>query len=421
MSQNLDELRDYKNSDLADPINQNSTNICISVYEVNHLIKQWKGWYGTKETNSDPSMSVYKDKIYLLYSSTNINMDIIDLRTGVTLSSKTYTGATQAIDIVANHLGVYMLANIDDGFKDNDSSDSYSTQNSNTNFAIILADHDGNIIEIESYDTTDAVNDLGAEYPKKLVVGIQNKQQPLYAFISSRGNDQNQRGGIYITQPTDQQALFKTGDTLVSCSSVTANCELCHSEGWFRWTDGYKIQDGECKLTCSDYFYHQYDDIDDSLDIDICVPCHQTCKTCSGPSEYECLTWDADKVPDLSKGTWTWNPSNLEKYLGLGGIWVSNWGHELTGIKQNKCVRGCSEDSDDYSQKANLLKALPKSTKTNCESLTKHFSFTENVTIYTPLSPENLMQESFTTTFWIKVKSTSYPSFIILSYGKLSC
>jgi len=123
------------------------------------------------------------------------------------------------------------MANIKDGFKDNDSSDSYSTQNSNTNFAIIFADHDGNIIEIESYDTTDSVNDLGAEYPKKLVIGIQNKQQPLYAFISSRDNDEGQRGGIFITQPTDQTALFKTGDTLASCGSVTPNCELCHSQG----------------------------------------------------------------------------------------------------------------------------------------------------------------------------------------------
>ena len=153
------------------------------------------------------------------------------MRTGFKLSSKTYTGGTEAIDMVVNHLGVFMLANIDDGFKDNDSSDSYSTQNSKSNFAIIFTDHDGNIIEIESYDTTDASNDLGAEYPKRLVVGIQNKQQPLYAFISSRGNDQNQRGGIYISQPVDQEVLFKTGDTLASCSSITPNCELCHSQG----------------------------------------------------------------------------------------------------------------------------------------------------------------------------------------------
>ena len=153
------------------------------------------------------------------------------MRTGFQLSSKTYTGGTEPIDMVVNHLGIFILANIDDGFKDNDSSDSYSTQNSKSNFAIILADHVGNIIEIESYDTTDAANDLGAEHPKRLVIEIQNKQQPLYAFISSRDNDQNQRGGIYITQPTDQEALFRVGDTLASCSSVTPNCELCHSQG----------------------------------------------------------------------------------------------------------------------------------------------------------------------------------------------
>jgi len=162
----------------------------------------------------------------LFYQSTTLHLDVIDLRTGSTLTSKTYSGAKNAIDIVVNHFGVFMLANIDDGFSDVDSSDSYSTQNGNNNFAIIFTDHDGSIIEIESYDTTDVANDLGAEYPKKLVIGIQNKQKPLFGFISNRDNDENQRGGIYITQPTDQDALFTIGNTLASCSSVTPNCEL---------------------------------------------------------------------------------------------------------------------------------------------------------------------------------------------------
>ena len=347
-------------------------------------------------------------------------MNIIDLETGLLLDSKSYSGGTNTIDIVVNHLGVFILANIDDGFKDNDSSDSYSTQNNNSNFAIILTDYDGNIIEIESYDTTDPSNDLGAQYPKKLVVGIQNKQQPLYAFVSSRDNDQNQRGGIYITQPVDQTALFKTGDTLTSCSSITPNCEMCHSQGWFRWTDGYKIQEGECKLTWDDNFYHQHDDSDPALDIDICVPCYQTCKTCSGPSENEWLSWDSDKVFDSFKGTWTCDPSTSDKYLGLNGEWVSSWGDELTGIKQNKCIRGCPEDTDDYSQKSSTTEALPKSIPINCGSLTKHFSFIEDVTSFTPVYLSNWMEKSYTTTFWIRVSSTSYETFKLLSYGKLS-
>ena len=378
-------------------------------------MKQWETWYGTKENDSTPMMSQYNNKLYMLYYSTGTHLDIIDVRTGVILASKTYIRGIKAIDMVVNHLGVYMLANIDDGFKDNDSSDSYSTQNSNTNFAIILADHDGNIIEIESYDTTDAANDLGAEYPKKLVIGIQNKQQPLYAFISSRDNNEGQRGGIYITQPADQQALFKTGDTLASCNSVTPNCELCHSQGWFKWTDGYKIQEGECKLTWDDYFYHQHDDSDDSLDIDICVPCHQTCKTCSGPSEYECLTWDADKVPDVSKGTWTWNSNN---YLGLDGVWVPNCGEELTSIYRNEWRRACPENSDDYLQRSSTTQPLPKSSRTNCLSLTKHLKLIEDVTSITPLLYYN-DQNSYTLTFWLRVSSTSHDSFPIFSYGKI--
>jgi len=406
----------YRHKISLDPIHLDKTEFWISSYEPERFLIEWENWY--ESDNSHPSISFYKDKIYLLYSSNKINLDIIDLRTGVTLTSKTYNGGTQAIDIVVNHLGVFMIANIDDGFKDNDSSDSYSTQNSNTNFAIILADYDGNIIEIESYDTTDAANNLGAEYPKRLVIGIQNKQQPLYAFISTRNNNQNQRGGIYITQPVDQEALFKTGDTISSCSSVTPNCELCHSQGWFRWTDGYKIQEGECKHTCDDYFFHQHDDNDPLLDINICVPCHQTCKTCSGPSEYECLTWDADKVPDATKGTWTWNSLNPEKYLGSEGLWVPNCGEELTGIKQNKCVRGCSEDSDDYSQKADLSQVLPKSTKINWESLTQHLSFSQDFSLTMRLNQFET-DKGVTTTAWIKVFPTFNSTFSLFSYGKL--
>jgi len=311
-----------------------------------------------------------------------------------------------------------MLANIDDGFNDVDSPDSYTTQNGNKNFAIIFTDHDGNIIEIESYDTTDPINDLGAEYPKKLVVGIHNKQQPFYGFISTRNNDENQRGGIYITQPTDQDALFTTGNTLASWSSVTSNCELWHSQGWFKWKDGYKIQNGECKLTCDDYFYHKHDDTDDTLDIDICIPCHQTCKTCSGPSENKCLSWDIGKVPDTSKGTWTWDPLSPDKYLGLNGEWTSSCGEELTGIYKDKWVRGCPEDSDDYSQRSNLVEALPKSSPINWENLTKHFILSEDITIPLPFYSERGVGDSYTATFWIRVNSTSYSNFTILSNGK---
>ena len=398
--------------------NEDAFSIWISVYQAEKFLSEWKDCYRTKDDDSNPSVSLFNDKIYLFYQSTDLHLDVIDLRTGSTLTSKTYSGTTSAIDIVVNHLGVFMLANIDDGFNDVDSPDSYSTQNGNNNFAIIFTDHDGNIIEIESYDTTDPSNDLGAEYPKKLVVGIQNKHQPLFGFISTRNNDENQRGGIYITQPTDQNALFTTGNTLASCGSVTPNCELCPSRGWFKWEDGYKIQNGECKLTCDDYHYHKHDDTDDTLDIDICDPCHQTCKTCSGPSEYECLSWDIDKEFDSVKGTWTWDPLSSDKYLGLNGEWKPSCGDELTGIYKNRWVRGCPEDSDDYSQKSNLIEALHKSSPINWESLTKHLIIIENTSAPLPFYVDHNMGISYTATFWIRVNSTSYSNFTILSLGK---
>ena len=348
-------------------------------------------------------------------------MDLIDFRTGKHLSSKIYSGDenTQAIDMVVNYLGIFMLANIGDGFKDISSADSYTTQNGETNFAIIQMDHDGNIIEIESYDPTDAVNNLGAEFPQKLFVGIKNKQQPIFAFISTKNDaSANQGRGLYITQLADQDSLFAFGNSVSTCSSITSNCELCHSRGCFKWVDGYKIHNGECKLIWDDYFYHQHDDSDDSKDIDICLPCHQTCKTCSDSTEFGCISWDIDKVLDSTFGTCTCDPGSTNIYLGLDGTWVPNWDEEFTGIKDNKWVRTCPEDSDNYSQKTDLTQALPKSTPTNWESLTHHFYITENVTVNTPLNTKTL-RYSYSATFWMRVSSTSYDTFTILSYGKI--
>ena len=86
----------------------------------------------------------------------------------------------------------------------------------------------------------------------------------------------------------------------------------------------------------------------------------------------------------------------------------------MTGIKQNKCVRGCPEDSDDYSQKADITKSLPKSSPINCESLTKHLSFIEDVTISTPMIIDFDKRNSYTVTFWIRVLSTSNQTFTIV-------
>ena len=110
--------------------------------------ERMEGWYGTLHNDILASISEYLNKLYLLYqpytvdteTPLDIYLQIIDMRTGAELSTKTYTGSSvsKPINIVANHLGVFMLADIEDGFKDNDSVDTYATQNSNTNFAIDL-------------------------------------------------------------------------------------------------------------------------------------------------------------------------------------------------------------------------------------------------------------------------------------------
>lgn len=121
----------------------------------------------------------------------------------------------KAYDIFVNHIGMFIMANIPDGLKDNDDTNTYSTQNSKENFALMFLDHSGTIQEIESYDTADAANNLGAPYPQKLVVTRKNKQSLRFSFISTRDNGaDNQGGGVYITQFANPQAVFVTGNSL---------------------------------------------------------------------------------------------------------------------------------------------------------------------------------------------------------------
>ena len=188
--------RDISNTNLGQ-INIGSTKqVWMSVFETERMNIRWSGWYGTQYDNAYGSLSVFGNKIYLLYSSStstfgstskDMLLTIINLRTGVEVSTQIYgsTSDESTLDIVVNHFGIFMMANIGNGFKLNGATDSYSTQNSNSNFALIYADYSGNIIEIESYDTTSSSNNLGANYPKKLIITRQNKQDPFYSFIKN--------------------------------------------------------------------------------------------------------------------------------------------------------------------------------------------------------------------------------------------
>lgn len=244
----------------------------------------WTTCLGRESDSYYAGMSIWNNKIYVLYntsssefgsSTVDMQLSVLDLRTGLELTTKLYGSTVDdtPIDLVVNHFGVFMIGDIGNGFKDQNSADSYQTQNSKLNFAIIFCDYDGNIQEIESYDTTDVSNDISGDYPLRLFITRENKQEPLYMFITYRNDEKyHVKGGVSLTQVANQQGLFVTGSSLAACSSIS-NCELCSSNICFKCTDGYKVQEGVCKLTCDDYFYHQYDDtVDNSNDIDICLP-----------------------------------------------------------------------------------------------------------------------------------------------------
>jgi hypothetical protein len=174
-------------------------------------------------------LELYGNRIYLVYESKtgvfgtgdlDFVLTIIDLRTGVELLSKVYGSARDdaALDLVVNQLRSVCHGQCwkwiqRQGF----TWRLLATQNGKDNFALIFMDYDGNIQEVESYDTTDVANDLNGDYPKELIVARKDKQEPLYAFLSYRYSDDIKlKGGFYLTYPADQQALFVTGNSLAS-------------------------------------------------------------------------------------------------------------------------------------------------------------------------------------------------------------
>ena len=424
-------FRDILNSDLESIEVENVELIWINLYESIRTINRWSGWYGKQYSNSYGGLSIYGNKIYLISTSrtvtfgTNNNdvlMAIIDLRTGSEISTKVYGSSTDdsALDIIANRFGVYIMANIGNGFKLNGSSDSYSTQNSNTNFALIFADYSGNIIEIESYETSSSSNSLGANYPKKLVITRQNKQDPFYSFISTRDDGTtNQGGGVYITKISNQQALFVTGNTNAAWNTLSPNCQLCHNQYCFKWLDGFLIQNGIWVASWSDHFYYQHDDVDNSKDINVWVPCYETCKTCDGTTKNSWLSWDTDKVFDSVMKAWKWNTGNANKLLGFNGVWVSDWDYGLTSTKQNEWFRACPEDSEDYSSSINISNAREKSTGINWYDLTKHLYFTSDITKgYKTYLYDHRSFSKYTVTFWTYITSTSDADITLIQFGK---
>lgn len=408
-------------------------NVWINSFESRHGTETWKSWYGKANHSYYQAVDIYSNKIYLLYktetnifggNSDDIVLSIIDARTGIELANRIYGSSREdkAFALTANWFGLYVMATIHDGFGDSQSVDTYSTQNSKSNFALILMDYDGNIQEIESYDASDLVNDIGEDYPKDMIIARQNKHNPLYSFIGYRYNEVNkEKGGMYITTVANHQSLFVTGSSLAACTSVSLNWVLWHSTICFRCEDGYKIQNGVCKAVWDDHFYHQYDDtLNDANDIDIWLPWHETCKTWIDGTKYGWLSWDAGKVFDSTYNTCSWDSSSANKYLGLNGLWTNQWGFGLAAIRNNECFRSCPEDSGDFSSSLSSIPRL-KSLDIECFNLDRHLFFTENMTkpIYFDFR-EGDSVNIFTISFWMYINSSSFTVIPLISYSNIT-
>ena len=96
---------------------------------------------------------------------------------------------------------MFLISEISSGFQQQGSDIVYTTQNNRKNFAIISADYQGEIIEIESYDLIDTQNSIGGPLPKKLFVTVKGLQEPNFIFVSTRDSENiKQGGGFYISK-----------------------------------------------------------------------------------------------------------------------------------------------------------------------------------------------------------------------------
>jgi hypothetical protein len=111
---------------------------------------EWNSCYGEKYDNYFNAMDVHNNIIYIAYTTYNQDHDqfflvmaTIDLDTGKRLASKLFQTKSddKIYNIVANSVGVFVLATINHGFRDIENNTVYHTQYQNKDLAILFMDH----------------------------------------------------------------------------------------------------------------------------------------------------------------------------------------------------------------------------------------------------------------------------------------
>ena len=224
---------------------------------------------------------------------------------------------------------------------------------------------------------------------------------------------------FYITKLINQEPLFIFGNSTNEWSIISQNWERWSYHVWFKWKDGYLIQNGKCVPSWTDGFY-QHSDIHNLKLFLLCLPCHENCKSCNGANFNNCLSCYEDKQFNQIAHTWNWGLNDIHKYLGSNGTWVSKWEGSFSSIYKNSWMKNCPKSSTDFMSTINISKPREKQEDFNCFNLTRHLFFKENITYGYPLERVKRMDSQlFTFTFWIYFNSSSSIEIELFSFGKI--
>jgi len=176
-------------------------------------------------------------------------------------------------------LGIYILAEINDNFRPHrDTSYEWSTKSNVVNLVLMWVDFDSEIVNMEGY----ALSTLEEPHSRKFVLNPYDEIRNQFTFYTHRSQDFN--GGNFITHFKKPEDVFQKAE----CSDTNcAWCDTKHDEFCFKCDAGYFLNQHTCVATaCPEGTYEVF--AEDGTSRKFCLPCHYTCKSCSGPKEYEC-------------------------------------------------------------------------------------------------------------------------------------
>lgn len=174
--------------------------------------------------------------------------------------------------------------------------------------------------------------------------------------------------------------LYEPSDT---CTA--SNCEKCVAKDpsvCIKCADTHFFYKGACHASCPDYSSAAYIGLTQTKR---CEPCHYSCKTCHGPSEYQCSTCcdngscgEAinDREPLFGKCVCP------DDKVESNGICLDKCRQGLYGKYHSFCSVNCPSDSyswinwgDDEAQESSHYDA---SSNTDCQDYKNHLKFTKD-------------------------------------------